>query len=223
VILTYSYSNLLDGTFLLLSPDVLRVATEEALGLWASYTPLRFVEQVDAGPAPSAESYASGATPQIRIGHQAMAELAFGYFPGDDDGLAGDIHFDSDTPWALNGGPWNFLEALTHELGHALGLGHETERPGVMNPFHPRPFYGGLGSAYLTPADIEAIQARYGVGVGSVQSLESNPVPEPATVLCVGVGLVVLARRRLALRRVERSGQERRELKAEVSPRFLNS
>src|SRR3954453_22117093 len=37
VVITYSYSNLLDGTLLLMSPSLIRAATEEALNLWAAF------------------------------------------------------------------------------------------------------------------------------------------------------------------------------------------
>src|SRR3954452_3891450 len=74
VSITYSYSNLLDGSFFLASPEELRAATEEALRLWASYAPLNFIELPDGGPPPSSTPYASGdLVPEIRIGHQDMS------------------------------------------------------------------------------------------------------------------------------------------------------
>jgi hypothetical protein len=195
VYITYSYSNLLDGAFLLATPAELRAATEEALGLWAAHAPLHFIEQPDSGPRPEDLSYSADGHPQIRIGHHVMPELAHAYYPGD-DGLAGDVHFASGIPWTIGIGHWNFLEAVTHELGHALGLAHELDEDAIMNPSYPSHRFDGLGSAFLFPGDIRSLQAIYGSGIGSVQPLD--PTPEPATCLLVGAGLAALvhARRR---------------------------
>jgi hypothetical protein len=188
VFITYSYSNLLDGSFLLLSPAELRAATEESLRLWATYAPLNFVERPDSGPPPSQHSYAAAEHPQIRVGHHPLAVWAHAYFPGSFDGLAGDIHLSTGAPWQLGETAWwNVLEILTHEVGHALGLDHELRHPAMMNPTFPRR-YAGLGTAFLFPADIEDVQAIYGAGRGSVQPLEA--VPEPSTFVLIAGGLV---------------------------------
>ena len=191
VVITYSYSNLLDGHFLLLGPETLRTATEEALRLWARYAPLHFVERPDSGPPPSDIQYPAGQAPQIRIGHHTTIELSHAFYPAD-GGLGGDIHVDSGGAWMLEAGPWNFLEAITHELGHALGLVHELERTAIMNPLYPQHRFGGLGTAFLMPADIEQLRDLYGAGTGSVTP--ADPVPEPGTLLLVGLGLGALAR-----------------------------
>ena len=193
IYITYSFSNLLDGTLLLATPEELRAATEEALGLWARYTPINFIEQPDSGPSPSDGFYDAAGTPQIRIGFHVLSELAHAYYPGD-DGLAGDIHIATGIPWTVGLGHWNFLEAVTHELGHSLGLAHELDEDAIMNPSYPSHRFGGLGSAFLFPSDIRSLQAVYGSGVGSVRPLD--PAPEPATYLLVGGGLVALARAR---------------------------
>ena len=190
VYVTYSYSNLLDGTFLLTSPDELRAATEEALNLWASYAPLYFIEVPDAGPSVSDLPYAALNLPELRIGHHDSADLAHGFYPGT-DGLAGDVHVAAGVPWTVGDGNWNFLEAITHEVGHAIGLGHELDEPAIMNPSYPYHRFSGLGSSFLFPSDIRAIQSIYGVGSGSVQPLDLSP--EPSTYLLVAAGVLALA------------------------------
>lgn len=193
VVITYSYSNLLDGAFLLLTPGQLRAATEEGFGVWARFAPLVFVERPDWGPSPSDKAYRSDDSPQIRIGHHEMTDWAHAYYPGKWNSLAGDIHLATGAPWSIGtAGGWNYLEVITHEIGHALGLGHELRRDAMMNPFFPRR-YSGLGSAYLLPADITDIRAVYGAGSGSVQPLA--PVPEPGTWLLTSAGIVAIVRR----------------------------
>jgi len=194
VAITYSYSNLLDGTLRMLSPAELKGATEEALGLWAGYAPLHFFEKPDSGPPPSDISYSRANHPQLRIGHHPMADLAHAYLPDAWNGLAGDVHFNSTIVWTLGATDWNFLEVVTHELGHSVGLGHEDEREAIMNAIFPQRRFGGLGTGFLLPADINGLQALYGAGTGSVHPMD--PVPEPATILLVATGVALMARRR---------------------------
>jgi hypothetical protein len=191
-LITYSYSNLLDGSFLMIDRDHLRAATVEALSLWSGAAPLHFVEQPDSGPAASDQAYTDGDYPRVRIGHHPISDLAHTFQPGVSDGRGGDIHLDAGIPWTVGDGHWNFLEALVHELGHALGLGHEEREPAMMNPFFPQARFAGLGTGFLLPADIRAVQQIYGAGRGSVQPLD--PVPESPTLLLVCAGLGALRR-----------------------------
>jgi len=202
VVLTFSFSNLLEAELRgERNSAQLRAATLEGFELWSHYAPLHFIERTDSGPAPSDWQYAAAAYPDIRIGvHQIDGDAILGhaFLPYDtaENGLAGDIHINSTTsfPWSVGGSfpAIDFLEVITHEIGHALGLSHILYADAVMQPFHAHRFHG-LGDGYLLAPDIQAIRALYGPGVGSVQSM---PEPSSVTLLSAGLLLIVHASRR---------------------------
>jgi hypothetical protein len=196
VVLTYSFSNLFDGFRTVFNPTELRAATEEALGLWSRYAPLHFYERTDSGPPPSDWQYVAAGQPDIRIGSHGIDDarvLAHAFLPVDpsQSGLAGDIHFNATLAltWSIGGGfpSVDFLEVITHEIGHAIGLGHQMYADAIMSPLHQYRFHG-LSTGFLFPSDIRAVRALYGVGVGSV-----HPVPEPAPVLLILAGGLAIA------------------------------
>jgi hypothetical protein len=211
VVLTYSFSNLLDPTFAatLTEPGV-RDATTEAFRLWSSYAPLNFIERRDSGPPPSDVDYAPEFHPDIRIGFHGITDgsvLAHAFLPWftDDSGLAGDIHFNSTGgfTWGLGAGfpAFDFLEVITHEIGHALGLSHIVYADAIMQPYY-RDRFRGPGTGYLLAPDILAIRSLYGSGVGSVQ-----PIPEPSTLLLLATGVVAVFVRRARSRCARRPAQ----------------
>jgi hypothetical protein len=181
-LITYSYSNLLDGGLLGgLTAAAITTAIEEALDLWASFAPLKFVMVPDTGPAPSDNPYPAGAHPNIRFGHHAIdgdsSVLAHAFFP-EGTGLSGDIHFDNEDTWSIgpSGNSIDLIEVAVHEIGHALGLGHEPEPPAgadaIMNPFYGER-YNGFSTSFLLDDDVAGIHSLYGevqalLGVWSV-------------------------------------------------------
>jgi hypothetical protein len=203
VALTYSFSNLFDRFRLAFDAAELREATEEAFGLWSRYAPLNFYERTDSGPPPSDWEYARGRHPDIRIGSHAIEGdgiLAHAFLPFNtaQSGLAGDIHVNRAVTftWSIGAGfpSIDFLEVITHEIGHALGLGHPMYADAIMSPFHGYRFHG-LGTGFLFPRDIRAVRAIYGAGVGSV-----HPIPEPAPVLLLLTGGFALGWREARIR-----------------------
>ena len=82
--------------------------------------------------------------------------LAHGITPPD-----GRIHFDEAEKWTEKGSRfWSKTESLyqvaTHEIGHALGLGHSTDADAVMWPFSKK------GKPKLAKDDIAGIRKLYG-------------------------------------------------------------
>jgi len=108
--------------------------------------------------------------------------------------LGGDVHFrpsklqdangidwvDSLTPGA---GQFDLETVMLHEIGHALGLGHNNlDVNSVMQPV-----YGGVRRG-LSADDITNIKELY--------TPPAAPVPEPASMAALGLGAAALLRRR---------------------------
>ena len=74
--------------------------------------------------------------------------------------MAGDIHFDDDETWSLNGqqGTTDLWWTSLHEIGHAIGLEHSEKRDAIMWPW----FEGYQAGLKLRQDDISGVQSIYG-------------------------------------------------------------
>ena len=86
--------------------------------------------------------------------------LAHAFYPLDNKGIAGDIHFDDDEEFTLGGSEGtNLLYVTMHNIGHALGLMHSLDEDAVMYAWYTQYNQSDLN---LSCDDILGIRSIYG-------------------------------------------------------------
>ena len=159
--LRYAYQNF--------SPDLTSgettVAIEQALALWAAYTPLRFTPVALAAGPEIIIRFVAGDHGDGSPFDGPSGVLAHAFFPSIPPLLPvtpimGDAHFDEDETWTVNvppaAGTIDLVTVAAHEFGHSLGLGHSSVAGALMAPF-----YGGPHRA-VEADDIAGIRSLYG-------------------------------------------------------------
>jgi len=150
------------------TPDVTSgdatLAVEQALALWAAYTPLRFTRvALSAGPEIIIR-FATGDHGDGAPFDGPSGVLAHAFYPSIPPApvtaIMGDAHFDDAETWTVSvptgAGKIDLVTVAAHEFGHSLGLGHSSVSGALMAPF-----YGGP-QRFLTNDDIAGIQSLYG-------------------------------------------------------------
>ncbi len=139
----------------------------KAAQTWAAQTNINFAVVPDSGAAIGSGSYQQGdpTMGDIRIGGFAMGAsnpiIAQAYMPtpANNQSAAGDIQFNTSRVFNINGSTYDLFTVAEHEIGHALGLNHNTSLPtAVMYPN-----YTGVKSS-LNADDIAGIRSIYSNG-----------------------------------------------------------
>ena len=133
---------------------------EKALEMWSKASGLAFKREDDFTVEPDISiKFVLGYHGDGRPTDGPGKELAHAFFPLDNKGIAGDVHFDENETFTLNGEDGtDLLWLAVHELGHSLGLGHTFHPDSVMFQY----YFGYQPNLKLDSDDVQAVQALYG-------------------------------------------------------------
>ncbi|XP_041055728.1 collagenase 3-like [Carcharodon carcharias] len=143
-----------------------------AVNVWQKAIPMNFVRvhHIEADIMISFEQRVHGDNFPFD-GHGGT--LAHAFSPG--PGIGGNIHFDREENWTVRRYGVNLFHVATHELGHALGLGHSRYRSAVMYPTYK---YHQSNMLSLSWDDIRAIQNLYGTMQIYNQKSAESQIPD---------------------------------------------
>lgn len=143
----------------------------EAFEAWSEYADISFTRSTTRGEKPDIMIYFIHNDPVYNMhdmffGHVkcmfAMDDgvLGHAFFPNSEQDTV-EIHMNAEISWGRKPPDYNLLPALTHEIGHALGLRHSNYSDALMYPPYKE-------DAALTRDDIVGIQSLYGPATGKL-------------------------------------------------------
>jgi len=102
-----------------------------------------------------------------KLNNKKSGTLAHVFYPGDST-LSGDLHFDnerwSDQKTVSGDGKFNLFSVAVHEIGHCIGLFHNTEdKNSIMQPIYQPGFSVENKNNILSESDIQTVQEMYGI------------------------------------------------------------
>ena len=101
-----------------------------------------------------------------KLNNKKSGTLVHGFYPGN-SALSGDLHFDnerwSDQKTVSGDGKFNLFSVAIHEIGHCIGLFHNTEdKYSIMQPIYKPGFSVENKNKILSESDKQSVQEMYG-------------------------------------------------------------
>lgn len=157
-----------------LSTSEVKQKLTEAFKEWERVADLKFIS-VDDPQADILVRFRSGSHNDGYPFDGIGGTLAHGFYPHNNEGLSGDVHFDDDEEWVLSKEKpgTDFYWTALHEIGHSLGLDHSNNKDAVMYPFYT----GFKTNLQLNNDDIRGIRYIYGM-----PKITINTAPPPTMV-----------------------------------------
>jgi hypothetical protein len=112
-------------------------AIVEAFKLWSDNSVLNFIKVSSPNQADLKIKWVSGNHGDGHPFDGNSGVLAHAYYPPPAGGsYAGELHFDDDESWSLDGSGIDLITVAAHEIGHLLGINHSDVTSALMYPYY---------------------------------------------------------------------------------------
>jgi len=166
-VLTYDFQN-----YSFLGKEKTLNEIENAFSLWQNVCNLKFERVFDGSQVMNIafltddEKQNAEINCPYKLNNKKSGTLAHGFYPGNST-LSGDLHFDnerwSDQKTVSGDGKFNLFSVTVHDIGHCIGLFHNTEdKDSVMQPIYNPGFSVENKNNILSESDIKTVKEMYG-------------------------------------------------------------